>query len=351
MSAEAPLGHRVVGTGRPTYVIAELSGNHNGDLGRARAIIEAAAAAGADALKIQTYRADSLTIDSRAAPFVIGGGTPWDGRTLYRLYEEAATPYEWTEPLFTHARSLGLDVLSTPFDAEAVALLEDLEPAAHKVASFELVDHELLRTVARTGRTVVLSTGMATLDEVDEAVTVLREGGAGALVLLRCTSAYPADPAEMDLRSIPAMAARWDVPIGLSDHTLSPTASLVAVSLGACVLEKHVTLARQDPGPDSAFSLEPAELTALVAAVREAEAALGTVRFGPSASEVPSQVFRRSLFVVEDVEAGEVLTAASVRSIRPGGGLAPRHLPEVLGRRSSQRVPAGTPLTWDLLEG
>lgn len=344
------IGDRPVGGDAPVYVIAELSGNHNGDLGRALAIVDAAAEAGADAIKLQTYTASSLTIDSDAPPFLIGGGTPWDGRRLYELYQEAATPWAWTERLFDHGRSLGLDVFSTPFDADAVALLEPLDPPAHKVASFELVDHGLLRTVAATGRPVILSTGMATDDEIDEAVAVLRSEGAGDIVLLRCVSAYPARPESMDLRTIADMAARWRVPIGLSDHTLSNVASITAVALGACAVEKHLTLDRSDPGPDSAFSLEPHELAALVADLRTTQAALGSVRYGPTADEAPSRVFRRSLFIVEDVAAGEVLTEANVRSIRPGDGLAPRELPAVLGRRAARDLPAGTPLAWDALE-
>lgn len=350
MAPTAQIGGRTVGAGAPVYVIAELSGNHNGDLGRALAIVDAAAEAGADAVKLQTYTADSLTIDSDEPSFVIGAGTPWEGRRLYELYEEAATPWDWTEALFERARGHGLDVFSTPFDAAAVELLEALDPPAHKVASFELVDHGLLRTIAATGRTVLLSTGMATVDEVDEAVAVLRDVGAGDVVLLRCTSAYPADPASMDLRSIPDMAARWQVPIGLSDHTISNTSTVAAVALGACLVEKHLTLDRRDPGPDSSFSLEPAELAALVAEVRVAEAALGSVRYGPTPEEAPSVVFRRSLFVVRDVAAGAVLGPDDVRSIRPGAGLAPRELAAVVGRRAAVAIRRGTPLAWELLE-
>jgi pseudaminic acid synthase len=341
---------RQVGPGAPTYVIAELSGNHNGDLGRALAIIDAVAESGADAVKLQTYTADTLTIDSDAPPFLVGGGTAWDGRRLHDLYEEAATPWSWMAPLFDHARGAGLDVFSTPFDATAIELLEALDPPAHKVASFELVDLELLRAVGATGRPVIASTGMATPAEIDEAVAVLRAAGTAELVLLRCNSAYPAATAEMDLITIADMAQRWDCPIGLSDHTLTSTAAVVAVALGACVLEKHVTLERADGGPDSSFSLEPHELAELVANVREAESSLGSVRYGPSPSEASSLAFRRSLFVVEDVEAGGVLTRDNVRSIRPGGGLPPRDLEAVLGRRARHALPRGTPLAWDALD-
>lgn len=350
VTASAAIGARTVGAGWPTYVIAELSGNHNGDLGRALAIIDAAAEAGADAVKLQTYTADSLTIDSGAPPFIISGGTPWDGRRLYDLYREAATPLAWTEQLFERGRSHGLDVFSTPFDAAAVDLLEALDPPAHKVASFELVDHGLLQRVGATGRAVVASTGMATAEEIDEAVGVLRQAGCHDLVLLRCTSAYPARPESMDLRTIPDMAARWSVPIGLSDHTLDHVSSITSVALGACMIEKHLTLRRSDPGPDSAFSLEPHELAELVTAVRTAEAALGSVRYGPSPEERSSRVFRRSLFVVADVAEGEPFTEANVRSIRPGDGLAPRELGRVLSARARRPIAAGTPLAWDLLE-
>jgi N-acetylneuraminate synthase len=346
----AAIGGRTVGSGHPAYVIAELSGNHHGDLGRALAIVDAAAEAGVDAVKLQTYTADSLTIDSDAAPFVISGGTPWDGRRLYELYQEAATPWTWTEPLFERARSHGLDVFSTPFDDEAVALLEAFDPPAHKVASFELVDHGLLRSIAATGRCVVLSTGMATRTEINEAVAVLRDGGTTDLVLLRCTSAYPARPESMDLRTIPDMIDRWRVPVGLSDHTLGPESTIASIALGACVVEKHLTLDRGEIGPDSAFSLEPHEFASLVDAVRTAEAALGSVRYGPSADEAPSRVFRRSLFVVADVGAGEPFTADNVRAIRPGDGLAPKHLEAIFGRRAAAAVPAGTPLAWALVE-
>jgi pseudaminic acid synthase len=344
------IGGRPIGRGEPTFVIAELSGNHNGSLARAMEIVDAVSESGADAVKLQTYTADSLTLDSGAPSFLIEGGTPWDGRRLHELYREAATPWDWMEPLFERARARGLQVFSTPFDQAAIDLLEGLNPPAHKVASFELVDLQLLRAVAETGRPIIASTGMASEREIDEAVTALRSSGADELVLLRCNSSYPAPAREMDLRSIADMARRWGVPIGLSDHTMSNTASIVAVTLGACVIEKHVTLSRADPGPDSSFSLEPDELRDLVTSVRETEASLGTVRYGPSPSEAASVVFRRSLFAVEEIAAGEQLTERNVRSIRPGAGLHPRHLPNVLGRRATQDMPPGTPLRWDLLE-
>jgi N-acetylneuraminate synthase len=337
------------GSGAPTWVIAEISANHNGDLGRAKELIRVAADAGVDAVKFQTYTADAMTLDLDAGPFRIGPGTLWEGRSLHELYREAATPYEWHEELFATAEASGIVPFSTPFDADAVTFLEQFDPPVHKVASFELVDLALVRAVAATGKVLIISTGMATEAEIDEAVRAANAGGAGGIVLLRCNSAYPAPAAEMDLRTIPDMAERWGVPVGLSDHTLGSTAAITAVALGACVLEKHVTLARSDGGPDAAFSLEPDELRDLVAAVREAEAALGGVRYGPAERETASLAFRRSLFVVADVAAGEPLTDENVRAIRPGDGLAPRHLPEILGRTAAAAIPRGTPLDWALL--
>jgi N-acetylneuraminate synthase len=273
----------------------------------------------------------------------------WDGRTLYDLYAEAATPWEWHAPLKEEAGRLGVDFFSSPFDATAVAFLDRLDVPVVKIASFEIVDHALIACAAATGRPLIISTGMATDDEIDEAVRVARASGDGGVALLRCNSAYPAPPSEMDLRTITDMAARWDVPVGLSDHTLSPTAAVVATALGSCILEKHFTLTRDEPGPDSAFSLEPAEFRALVAAVREAEAARGQIRYGPSPRERASLAFRRSLYAVADIAEGDRFTADNVRAIRPGGGLAPKHLEGVLGRRATARVERGTPLTWELV--
>ena len=344
------LAGRLVGPGHPVYVIAELSANHGHDLDTAKAIVRAAADAGADAVKLQTYTPDSMTIDASTPPFLIGEGTAWAGRRLHELYAEAATPWEWHEPLLDLATQLGLQLFSTPFDVAAVEFLDAYDPPAFKIASFELVDLDLIRAAASRGRPLIVSTGMANEDEIDEAVAAATEAGAPGLVLLRCNSAYPAAPEDMDLRTIEAMAERWRVPIGLSDHTLGTTAATVAVALGAVVVEKHLTLRRSDGGPDAGFSLEPAEFAAMVGAIREAEATLGGVRFGPSPGEEPSLAFRRSLFVVEDVVAGEVFSAANVRSIRPGDGLAPKHLAEVLGRRAVVDVARGTPLSWSLVE-
>ncbi len=337
-------GARAVGEEHAPYVIAELSANHGGNLEAAERIIRLAAEAGADAVKLQTYTADSMTLDLADPPFVVGEGTLWTGRTLYGLYEEAATPWEWHPRLFGLAAELGLQFLSTPFDRAAVDFLEDLDPVAHKIASFEILDLELIRYAASTGRPLLISTGMATVEEIDDAVGAATDGGDGGVVLLRCNSAYPADPAEMDLRTIPDMARRWGVPIGFSDHSPGPVAASVAAALGACVFEKHVIAARSDGGPDAAFSIEPPELTELVSTLRLAVAARGDVRFGPSSSELASLAFRRSLFVVADVGEGERFTSANVRAIRPGGGLPPKRLPEVLGRRAAAAVRRGTPL-------
>lgn len=338
---------RSIGAGQPVYIIAELSANHGGDLERAVQIVREAAAAGADAIKLQTYTPGDLTLDRREPPFVVGDGTLWAGRTLHDLYAEAALPLEWHEPLFTAAAEAGIACFSTPFSAERVAFLDDLGAPAHKIASFELVDLQLIRAAATSGKPLIMSTGMATEAEIDDALAAA-EGSAG-VVLLRCVSAYPAPSDEMDLLTIPAMAERFGRPVGLSDHTRTDTAAIAAVALGACVLEKHVTLRRDDGGPDAAFSLEPAELARLVTSVREVEAALGGVRYGPSPSEEKSLAFRRSLFVVADIPAGAVLDETNVRAIRPGTGLPPRALPEVLGRRVREHTSAGTPLSEDLL--
>lgn len=349
MSRDFAINGRLIGPGRPVYVIAELSANHGQNLELAVATLRAMKAAGADAVKIQTYTADTLTIACDNEYFRIGGGTLWDGRTLHDLYREAALPWEWTPKLQQVAAELGLDFFSTPFDATAVDFLETLDVPAHKVASFELVDLPLLRKIAATGKPVIASTGMASLAEIEEAVTTLRAAGTRQLALLKCTSAYPAPPEEMNLRTIADLSRRFDAPAGLSDHTLGIAAPVAAVALGACLIEKHFTLSRQQPGPDSAFSLEPDEFKAMVAAIRTAEKALGAVNYEISPNESKSRIFRRSLFVVEDMKAGEVFTERNIRSIRPGHGLHTRHLPEVLGKRAACDIARGTPLRWELV--
>jgi N-acetylneuraminate synthase len=342
------IGDREIGPGRPAYLVAELSANHGQSFEQAVRLVRAAKEAGADAVKLQTYTADTLTIRSDRPEFRVGGGTLWDGRTLHDLYGEAYTPWEWQPKLKAVADELGLDLFSTPFDPTAVDFLERMGVPAYKVASFELVDLPLVETIARTGKPMILSTGMATLAEIAEAVDAARRAGAGGLALLKCTSAYPAPPEEMNLRTIPHLAEAFGVPAGLSDHTLGIAVPVAAVALGACIIEKHFTLSRAEPGPDSAFSLEPHEFRAMVEGVRTAERALGTIHYGLCGRDEASRVFRRSLFAVRDVKAGEPFTTENVRSIRPGHGLPPKDLPRVLGRCASRNLTAGTPLTWDL---
>jgi pseudaminic acid synthase len=340
---------RTIGPGLPTYVIAELSANHRQDFDAAVHLVEAAAEAGADAVKLQTYTADTITIDSERPEFRVGAGTAWDGLTLHALYAEAYTPWEWHEPLQRAAADHGLALFSSPFDPTAVEFLERLEVPAYKVASFELVDIGLIQQIARTGRPMIMSTGMATGDEIDEAVSTARAAGATDLALLKCTSAYPAPPEEANLRTIPALAQRFAVPVGLSDHTLGSDVAAAAVAVGACIVEKHLTLSRADGGPDGGFSTEPIEFRRMVDAIRTVERALGDVSYEPTPTEAASRMLRRSLFVVADVAAGEAFTEANVRSIRPGHGLHTRHLPDVLGRRAARHIERGTPFSWDLV--
>jgi N-acetylneuraminate synthase len=331
------------------YVIAEMSANHHQSLEEALAILEAAKASGANAVKLQTYTPDTLTIDCDREPFRIGKGTLWEGRRLHELYGEACMPWEWHEPLQRRAAELSIDLFSTAYDGTAVELLERLEMPAYKIASFENVDLPLIRRIARTGRPVILSTGMATLQEIEEAVAAVRGAGDPPLALLKCTSAYPSPPEEMNLRTIPHLAETFEVPVGLSDHTMGPAAAVAAVTLGASILEKHFTRSRGRSGPDSAFSMEPAEFAEMVGMIRAAESALGEVRYGVGEREKASRVFRRSLFVVEDVRQGETFTEKNLRSIRPGDGLPPKHYDEILGRRATRDIPRGTPLSWELV--
>lgn len=346
--AEITVNGRTIGPGHPVYLIAEMSANHGQDFAQAVRILEAAKAAGADAVKLQTYTPDTLTIDCDNEWFRIKG-TLWAGRNLHQLYGEAYTPWEWQPKLKERADRLGIDLFSTPFDATAVDFLEEMAVPAHKVASFELVDLPLLRTIGATGKPVIMSTGMASLAEIDEAVRTVREAGAAGVALLKCTSAYPAPPEAMNLSTIPHLAEAFAVPAGLSDHTLGIAAPVAAVALGATIIEKHFTLERAAGGPDSGFSLEPHEFAAMVAAVREAEQALGRVSYEPTEKERESRAFRRSLFAVQDIAAGSPFTPENLRSIRPGYGLAPKHLEKILGRRATRDIPRGTPLCWDLV--
>ena len=339
---------RRIGPDCPVYVIAEMSANHGQNFDQAVDLVKAAKVCGADAVKLQTYTPDTLTIDCDSECFRIQG-TLWDGRNLYELYKEAFTPWEWQPKLKRVADEAGLDLFSTPFDDSAVDFLERMNVPAYKVASFENGDLPLLRKVAATGKPMIVSTGMATPAEIDELVRTVRNAGGKQLALLKCTSAYPAPLEAMNLRAIPHLAGRFDLPAGLSDHTLGVVVPVAAVSLGACIIEKHLTLSRSQPGPDSAFSLEPREFKMMVDWVRLAEKALGEALYGLSAAEEASRVFRRSLFVTADVKAGEALTPRNVRSIRPGHGLHPRHLEEILGCRATRDLKRGTPLAWEMV--
>jgi len=348
MSSHIKIGQRTIGAGHPVYVVAEVSANHHQDFDQAVKIIRAAKDAGADAVKLQTYTPDTMTIACSRPEFQIHG-TIWDGRNLHELYGEAYTPWEWQPRLKKVANDLGLDLFSTPFDETAVDFLEEMKVPAHKLASFELVDIPLIQKMARTGKPMIISTGMSTVEEIEEAVRTARDAGATQIALLKCTSAYPASPDEMNLRTIPELSRRFDVPAGLSDHSMSTAVPVAAVALGACIIEKHLTLSRSEPGPDSAFSLEPQEFKEMVNAARIAQKALEGVPFAVGPKEAGSRIFRRSLFVVLDVKQGEAFTAENVRSIRPAHGLHTRHLPQILGRHAACDIERGTPLRWDLV--
>ena len=340
---------RHIGPGHPIYIVAEMSANHNQDLQQAIRLVEAAKRAGADAIKLQTYTPDTITTRSDSPAFQIRGGTLWDGKTLYDLYGEAFTPWEWHQELQQHAAAASLDFFSSPFDFTAVDFLEQLSVPVYKIASPELVDIPLIQKVARTGKPIIMSTGMASSAEIEEALAAARAAGAHDIALLKCTSAYPSPPAEMNLKMIPELARRFEVPVGLSDHSMGIAVPVAAAALGACIIEKHLTLSRSIKGPDGEFSLEPQEFKAMVDAVRTAEQALGRAEFSVGEKENASRAFRRSLFVVENMKAGEVFSARNVRSIRPANGLHTRHLPEVLGQRSTCDIAAGTPLAWNLV--
>lgn len=350
MTTSFTIAGRPIGPEHPPYVIAEMSGNHNGDIQRAFALLEAAKAAGADAVKLQTYTADTITIDHDSADFRIDNG-PWAGKTLYALYQEAHTPWNWHRDLFDKARELGLTIFSSPFDETAVDFLEELSAPAYKIASFEIVDLSLIRRVAATGKPLIISTGLANDSEITEALAAARDGGAAEVILLHCVSGYPAPVSDCNLRTQVDMGEQFGVPVGLSDHTLGTAVSVAAVALGACVIEKHITLARVDGGPDASFSLEPCEFAALCRDVRQAWESLGTVNYGLKSSERVNAIFRRSLYVVADIRAGEPLTEDNMRSIRPGYGLPPRHLPDVMGRRATTDIARGTPLRWEHITG
>lgn len=348
---EVRIGKHLVGPGHEPFIIAEMSGNHNRSLDRAMAIVEAVALSGAHALKMQTYTADTMTLNLNRDEFAISDPTSlWYGRSLYDLYSEAATPWEWHATIFERCRELGLTAFSTPFDESAVDFLERLNVPAYKVASFENTDLPLIRRIAATGKPIIISTGMATEDDLRETVSTARSAGCRDMILLKCTSAYPAPVEQSNLRTIPDMAEKFEVISGLSDHTLGITSALTSVALGAAVIEKHVTLSRADGGPDAAFSLEPHELAQLVIGTRDAWKAIGNVSYGPTEREKRSLQFRRSLYVVKSVNAGETLTAANLRAIRPGFGLSPKYLDQFLGKTVTRSVEPGTPLSFDLVD-
>lgn len=341
--AHFAIAGRPIGPDAPPYVIAEMSANHNGQMDNALRLIEAAKAAGADAVKLQTYRPDTITLNSTSEEFMVRGGL-WDGRSLYDLYEEAHTPWDWHKPLFEHARQVGITIFSSPFDPTAVDLLEDLNAPAYKIASFEAVDLPLIRYVARTGKPMIISTGMADADEIQEAIDAARSGGCKDLAILQCVSGYPAPAADYNLRKIPDMVRRFGVHTGLSDHTLDHTTAIASVALGACIIEKHFTLSRAGGGPDDTFSLEPAEFAALCKGARTAWEALGGVDYSIKPSERGNVKFRRSLYFVKPLKAGQLITHDMVRSVRPGFGAAPKHLDAVLGKRVRTDTAANCPV-------
>ena len=339
---------RRIGPGYPPYIIAELSANHNGDINRALAIIEAAKHAGADAIKLQTYTADTITLDCDNDEFQIHGGL-WDGQSLYQLYQGAHMPWEWHKPLFAKAKALGISIFSSPFDFTAVDLLEQLDAPAYKIASFEVIDLPLIKRVAQTGKPMIISTGMANQDEILAAITTARENGCEELVVLHCVSGYPAPAAQYNLRTIDDIAQRFDVLAGLSDHTIDNATAVAAVALGACLIEKHVTMDRNGGGADDSFSLEPKELAQLCADAKTAWQAMGKVSYERTEAELGNAQFRRSLYVVKDIAAGELLTADNVKSIRPGFGLAPQYYATVLGKTVNIAIARGTPLSFSVI--
>ena len=337
---------RIIGDGHPAYIIAEMSANHAGSLERALELVHVAKDAGADCVKIQTYTADTMTIDCHNEYFQIEKGT-WEGEKLYGLYQKAYTPWEWQEQLRDEAAKVGIDFLSTPFDPRSVDFLEDLGVHFYKIASFELVDIPLLEYVAAKNKPIIMSTGMGTLEEIQEAVDAIYSTGNRQLALMKCSSAYPAKPEEMNLRTVQDLKERFGVPVGLSDHSMGAFSAATAVAMGANLIEKHFCISRAVKNPDSSFSMEPQEFREMVEQVREVEKAMGSVQYGVSRQEESNACFRRSLFVVEDIAAGEVLTPEKIRSIRPAYGLKPKHYQEVLGRTAKRALRRGTPLSFD----
>ncbi len=344
------IGGRKVGEGQQVFIVAELSANHLQNLDLALRTIEAIKASGADAVKLQTYTPDTITLNVKSEHFMIRQGTLWDGQYLYDLYKKAYTPWEWHHKLFEFARDLGLVCFSSPFDRTAVDFLEDLEVPAYKVASFEITDIPLIEYIASKGKPVIISTGIATLSDIEEALSACRRAGNEQVILLKCVSEYPTPFEDANLRTIPNMRETFGVPVGLSDHTLGISVPIASVALGAVMVEKHFILDRSLGGPDSAFSLEPAEFKAMVEAIRQVEKALGKVSYELTERQKEMRKFARSLFVAKDIRAGEVFTEEHVRSVRPGYGLHPKHLKDIIGRRARVNIPAGTPLSWELVE-
>lgn len=350
MSSFITINNRRVGPRFPVYVVAELSANHNKNFNQAVELIKVAKDCGADAIKLQTYTANTMTIRSDRDFFRIYGDTPWDGQTLYDLYQEASMPWEWQPKLKIIANSLGMDLFSSAFDTSAISFLESMNVPVHKIASPEIVDIQLIENMAHTGKPLIISTGMATLQEISEAVKTARRAGATQIVLLKCTSSYPASLNDLNLRTLLHLSKTFNVPVGFSDHTLGTIAPIAAVVLGSCIIEKHLTLSRSIEGPDSTFSLEPQEFKVLVESIRQVENSLGQVYYGVTESEFGSRNFRRSLFVVENIKAGEVFTVDNVRSIRPACGIPSKHLKELLGRKAAKNIEKGTPLKWELIK-
>lgn len=350
MLAKMTINSRPIGREFAPYVIAELSANHNGKLDTAMRIVEEAKRAGADAVKLQTYKPNTITLDSEAPEFRINGGL-WDGLTLFELYKQAHMPWEWHKPLFEHARQLQITIFSSPFDNSAVDLLEDLGAPAYKIASFEAVDLPLIRYVASTGKPMIISTGMADEDEIGEAIEAARDGGCKQLAILHCVSGYPAPAEEYNLATIPDMIDRFGLVTGLSDHTLDNTTAIASIAMGARIVEKHFTLDRSGGGPDDSFSLEPADLAQLCTGVRTAWAALGEVNYGRKSSESGNVKFRRSLYAAQNIQKGEVITSDNMRSVRPGFGLPPKHYDEVIGKVAARDIAFGEPIQWSCLEG
>ena len=340
---------RSISIGNAPYIIAEMSANHNGSIENAFKIIEAAKRSGADAVKLQTYRPDTITLNCDSEDFRIHGGL-WDGRTLYELYEEAHMPWDWHAPLFAHARNHGITIFSSPFDNTAVDLLEDLNAPAYKIASFEAVDLPLIKYVASTGKPMIISTGMADAEEIQEAIAAAREGGCKELAILHCVSGYPAPAADYNLRTIPDMMQRFGLVTGLSDHTLDNTTAITSVAMGASIIEKHFTLNRSGGGPDDSFSLEPAELAALCKDSKTAWATLGKVDYGRKSSEEGNVKFRRSLYFVKDLKAGDVIAADAVRSVRPGFGIPPKNFKQIIGKKAAYDIPKNSPVSEHLLK-